>query len=123
MNKPGPLSEDEYAVIKTHSAVGAEVLRSIPDGKLLEQAVASHHEAFDGTGYPAGLHGESIPLWARIIAVSDAYVNMTSDRSFAPAKSHEKALAELEQLSGTRYDGMIVRVFARQMKMEKAMPR
>ena len=123
LNKPGPLTDDEYGVIKTHPGMGAEVLRSIPDGKLLEQAVASHHEAFDGTGYPAGLQGESIPLWARIIAVSDAYVNMTSDRSFAPAKSHEKALAELEQLSGTRYDGMIVRVFARQMKMEKAMPR
>ena len=120
LNKPGPLTDGEYAVIKTHPGMGAEVLRSIPDSKLLEQAVAFHHEAFDGSGYPSGLKGENISLWARIIAVSDAYVSMTSDRSFAPAKSHELALAELEKLSGTRFDGMIVRLFARQMKMEKA---
>lgn len=120
LNKPGPLSEEEFDVIKTHPRVGAQVLRSIPDSKHLEQAVESHHEAFDGSGYPAGLQGEAIPLWARIIAVTDAYVNMTSDRSFAPAKSHEQAISELEKLSGTRFDGMIVRLFARQLKLEKA---
>ncbi|MFY9561091.1 MAG: diguanylate cyclase [Terriglobales bacterium] len=119
LNKPGPLTDDEFDVIKTHPRLGAEVLRAIPDNKRLQQAVESHHEAFDGTGYPSGLQGESIPLWARIIAVTDAYVNMTSDRSFAPAKSHEQAIAELEKLSGTRFDGMIVRLFARQLKMEK----
>jgi diguanylate cyclase (GGDEF)-like protein len=120
LNKPGPLTDDEYDTIKTHPRVGAEVLRAIPDSKLLEQAVECHHEAFDSSGYPMGLQGENIPLWARIIAVTDAYVNMTSDRSFAPAKSHEQAITELEKLSGTRFDGMIVRLFARQLKLEKA---
>jgi HD-GYP domain-containing protein (c-di-GMP phosphodiesterase class II) len=120
LNKSGPLSEEEFDVIKTHPRVGAQLLRSIPDSKHLEQAVESHHEAFDGSGYPAGLQGEAIPLWARIVAVTDAYVNMTSDRSFAPAKSHEQAISELEKLSGTRFDGMIVRLFARQLKLEKA---
>jgi len=120
LNKPGQLTEDEYAVIKTHAELSAEVLRALPDSKPLEQAVEFHHEAFDGSGYPAGLQGENIPLWARILAVSDAYVNMTSERSFAPAKSHEQAIVELEKLSGTRFDGMIVRLFARQLKLEKA---
>jgi diguanylate cyclase (GGDEF)-like protein len=120
LNKPGPLTEDEYALIKTHPELSAEVLRALPDSSLLEQAVQSHHEAFDGTGYPTGLQGENIPLWARIIAVTDAYANMTSDRSFAPAKSHDQAISELEKLSGTRFDGMLVRLFARQLKLEKA---
>jgi diguanylate cyclase (GGDEF)-like protein len=120
LNKAGPLSEEEFQAIKTHSRVGAEVLRSIPDSKQLQQAVESHHEAFDGSGYPAGLRGESIPLWARIIAVADAYANMTIDRAFAPAKTQEEAIAELEYMSGTRFDGMIVRLFARQMKLERA---
>jgi diguanylate cyclase (GGDEF)-like protein len=119
LNKPGPLTDDEFDVIKTHPRVGAEVLRAMPDSKLLQQAVESHHEAFDGSGYPAGLQGDNIPLWARIISVADAYVNMTSDRSFAAAKSHDQAIAELEKLSGTRFDGMIVRLFARQLKLDK----
>src|SRR6266849_3264820 len=119
LNKPGPLTDDEFDVIKTHPRVGAEVLRAMPDSKLLQQAVEFHHEAFDGSGYPAGLQGDNIPLWARIISVADAYVNMTSDRSFAAAKSHDQAIAELEKLSGTRFDGMIVRLFARQLKLDK----
>ncbi len=117
LNKPGALTEDELAVIKTHPHVGAEVLRAIPGIERVAQALESHHEAFDGSGYPFGLKGENIPLHGRIVAVADAYVNMTSDRSFAPPKTDEQALAELEKLSGTRFDGMIVRLFARLLKM------
>jgi len=84
------------------------------------QAIESHHEAFDGSGYPLGLKGEDIPLSGRILAVVDAYANMTSGRSFTLPKTDEQALAELEMLSGTRFDGMIVRLFARLLKMEKA---
>ena len=120
LNKPGALTEDEFAVIKTHPQVGAEVLRAIPEIERVAQAIESHHEAFDGSGYPLGLKGEDIPLYGRIIAVADAYVNMTSGRSFAPPKTDEQAMAELEMLSGTRFDGMIVRLFARLLKMEKA---
>ncbi len=120
LNKAGPLTEDEFYVMKMHPQVGSEVLSIIPDSARLQQAVEFHHEAFDGSGYPGGLKGEDIPLWARIVAVVDAYVNMTSDRSFAPAKSHDQAITELERLSGTRFDGMIVRLFARQLKLEKA---
>jgi diguanylate cyclase (GGDEF)-like protein len=117
LNKPGALTEDELMVIKTHPHVGAEVLRALPEAEREAPAVESHHEAFDGSGYPFGLKGESIPLYGRIIAVVDAYVNMTSDRSFAPPKTDEQALAELGKLSGTRFDGMIVRLFSRLLKM------
>jgi diguanylate cyclase (GGDEF)-like protein len=117
LNKPGALTEDEFAVMKTHPQVGAEVLRSIPEIEHVAQAIESHHEAFDGSGYPFGLKGENIPLYGRILAVVDAYANMTSDRSFALPKTDEQALAELEMLSGTRFDGMIVRLFARLLKM------
>ncbi len=120
LNKPGSLTEDEFSVIKTHPQVGAEVLGAIPEIERVAQAVESHHEAFDGSGYPLGLKGENIPLYGRIVAVVDAYVNMTSDRSFAPPKTDEQAMAELGKLSGTRFDGMIVRLFARLLKMERA---
>ncbi len=120
LNKSGALTDDELKAVQNHPQLGAEVLRTIPANQHIEQAIESHHEAFDGSGYPCGLQGEAIPLWGRIIAVADAYVNMTSDRSFAPAKTHEQAIAELEAMSGTRYDGMIVRLLARQLKGERA---
>ncbi len=120
LNKPGALREDEFAVIKTHPRVGAELSRAIPEIERVAEAIESHHEAFDGSGYPLGLKGEDIPLYGRIIAVADSYVNMTSDRSFAPPKTDEQAMAELGKRSGTRFDGMIVRLFARLLKMERA---
>ncbi len=119
LNKPGTLTEDEYAVVKTHAQIGAQVLRAIPEVERIAQAVESHHEAFDGSGYPLGLKGENIPLYGRIIAVADAYVNMTSEHSFALPKTDEQAIAELGKLSGTRFDGMIVRLLARLLKMER----
>ncbi|HSZ61011.1 MAG TPA: diguanylate cyclase [Terriglobales bacterium] len=122
LNKPGALTEDEFAVIKIHPQVGATVSRAIPDTERVAQAIESHHEAFDGSGYPLGLKGENIPLYGRIIAVADAYVNMTSDRSFALPKSDDQALTELGKLSGTRFDGMIVRLFVRLLKMERPSP-
>ena len=120
LNKSGALSEEEFAVMKTHPQLGADILTAVPDIDRVTQAVLSHHEAFDGTGYPFGLQGESIPLFGRIIAVVDAYVNMMSNRSFAPARTHDQAIAELAKLSGTRFDGMVVRLFTRLLKMEKA---
>jgi diguanylate cyclase (GGDEF)-like protein len=120
LNKPGALLEDEFEILKKHAERGAEVLRTISEGARVVQAVESHHEAFDGSGYPSGLKGENIPLYARIVAVADAYVNMTGDRSFTPPKTDEQAMLELGKLSGTRFDGMIVRLFARLLKLERA---
>jgi diguanylate cyclase (GGDEF)-like protein len=120
INKSGPLSDEEFYLVKTHARVGGEIVGTLPHSELLQKAVEHHHESFDGTGYPGGLQGEQIPLWGRILAIADAYVNMTSDRSFASAKSSGQALAELERLSGIRYDGMLVRVLLRQLKTERA---
>jgi diguanylate cyclase (GGDEF)-like protein len=118
--KTGPLTDDEYAQMKTHARIGAEIVGTIPGSVMLQKAVEHHHEAFDGSGYPNGLRGEEIPLWGRILALADAFVNMTTERSFAPAKTPEQALAEIEKLSGTRYDGMLVRVLLRQLRTGKA---
>lgn len=120
LNKTGPLTEDEFQRMKTHAEFGGEIMELIPGGDRIQKAIQHHHEALDGSGYPAGLRGEQIPLWARIVALADAYVNMTSDRSFAPAKNSDQALLELERLSGIRYDGMLVRLLIRQLKAEKA---
>jgi HD-GYP domain-containing protein (c-di-GMP phosphodiesterase class II) len=120
ITKQGPLNEEEFAQIKEHARIGAEIVATIPGSVMLQKAVEHHHEAFDGSGYPNGLRGEEIPLWARIVALADAFVNMTTERSFAAAKTTEQALAEIEKLSGTRYDGMLVRVLLRQLKTGKA---
>ena len=121
LNREGSLSEDEFHFIKMHPRVGAEILTTLPNSERMQKAVESHHERVDGSGYPAGLKGEDIPLWARILAVADAYVNLTSDRSLAPGKTSEQAIAELEKASGIKYDGMIVRVLARELKSERSM--
>jgi len=120
LNKPGPLSEDEFYLMKMHARVGAEILATLPESEGLCQAVRHHHESFDGAGYPDGLQGEQIPLWSRILAIVDTYVNITTERSFSAAKSNEQALRELEKLSGIRYDGMLVRIFLRELKTETA---
>jgi diguanylate cyclase (GGDEF)-like protein len=120
VTKPGPLTDDEFRQMKEHARVGSEIVATIPGSVMLQKAVEHHHEAFDGSGYPNGLRGEEIPLWARILCLADAYVNMTTDRSFASAKTTEQAFAEIEKMSGTRYDGMLVRVLIRQLKTGKA---
>ncbi len=118
LNKPGPLSDDEFYLVKVHPRVGGEIVGTLPNSDNMRKAIEHHHEAFDGSGYPNGLRGEEIPLWARILSLADAYVNMTTERSFAPAKTSQQAMAELEKLSGTHFDGMLVRILARELKQE-----
>ena len=119
LNKPGPLTDDEFYLVKVHPRVGGEIVSTLPNSENLRKAIEHHHEAFDGSGYPGGLRGEEIPLWARILSLADAYVNMTTERSFASAKTSQQAMAELEKLSGTHFDGMLVRILARELKEEK----
>ena len=119
LNKPGPLTDEEFYLTKVHARMGAEIIGTIPGGERMRKAIEHHHESLDGSGYPAGLRGEQIPLWARILSLADAYVNMTTERTFAPAKTSDQALTELERLSGIHYDGMLVRMLIRQLKTEK----
>lgn len=118
--KPGPLTEDEFYVVKMHASVGAEIVDTIPNGNRMKLFVKHHHERFDGTGYPDGIKGRQIPLGARILATIDAWVNMTSERPFAPAKAPSEALAELESLAGSQFDPAVVKVFLRQLRGERA---
>jgi HD-GYP domain-containing protein (c-di-GMP phosphodiesterase class II) len=119
LNKPGPLTDDEFQQVKMHAHVGAEIVGTIPDSDMMREAIEHHHQRFDGSGYPDGLRGEEIPLWARIIALTDAYANMVTEQSFAAARTPEQALEELSKMSGTRFDGMLVRLLLRGLKSER----
>ena len=120
LNKPGPLSDEEFMQIQMHPQVGAEIVGTIPHCAMMREAIEHHHQHFDGSGYPDGLRGEEIPLWARIIAVADAYANMVTEQSFSAARTPEQALDELIKMSGTRFDGMLVRLLLRALKSERA---
>jgi diguanylate cyclase (GGDEF)-like protein len=119
LNKPGPLAEDEFLQVKMHAHVGAEIVGTIPHSRMMREAIEHHHQRFDGSGYPDGLRGEEIPLWGRIIALTDAYANMVTEQSFAAARTPEQALDELSKMSGTRFDGMLVRLLLRGLKSER----
>ena len=123
LNKRSSLTDEEFQDLKTHARLSGEVVGAVPDSDRVKEAVESHHECFDGSGYPQALRGEAIALWARIIAVSDAYVNLTSERALAPGKPSEQAIAELEKFSGIKYDGMLVRILARELKSERSLPK
>ena len=119
VTKNGPLNDEEYAVMKTHARIGAQIVSAIPGSGTVESAIEHHHESFDGNGYPRGLRGEEIPLWARILGLADAYVNLTTEQALTPAKTSEQALVELEKSSGTRFDGLLVRLLIRQLRAER----
>ena len=111
LNKPGPLTSQEYEALKRHTTYGYELLRPIPFFQALLPAVWSHHERWDGRGYPQGLAGEEIPLTARIMAVADSYDAMTSDRAYRKAMTHEDAVHELRRCAGRQFDPKVVDAF------------
>ena len=106
--KPGPLTEEEFAVIKTHTTRGHEIAQQVPALRDLADVVRSHHERVDGSGYPQGLKGDEIPLLARIVAVADTYDAMTSKRPYRPARSHLEAMGEIVQAKGVTLDARCV---------------
>ena len=118
--KPGALSSEEFHLVKAHATAAADIAACIPDGDVVNRVVRHHHERMDGTGYPDGLRGEEIPLGARVLAVADAYLTMTSDRPFAPRLSHEEAIRELERCSGRQFDPRVVQAFLSQLKGDVA---
>jgi len=103
-----PLSTVERALIKMHPVIGADILRQAPALKDVVPIVYHHHEHYDGTGYTGGIAGEEIPLGARVLAVADAYVAMTSDRPYRAAMSHASAVGELTEKAGTQFDPDVV---------------
>jgi len=111
LRKPGPLTPEEFAIMKTHTTQGARILEHVPDLHLALPIVRSHHERWDGHGYPDGLAGEDIPLLARVIAVADSFDAMAFDTPYRRALTVEEAFAELENQQGRQYDPAIVRAF------------
>jgi response regulator RpfG family c-di-GMP phosphodiesterase len=112
LNKPGPLSAAERGLIELHPAIGAEILSGVAllEGEGLG-VVWSHHERWDGRGYPAGLAGDRIPLGARIFTLADALDAMTSDRPYRAALTWEKATDEILSHDGSQFDPKVVRAF------------
>lgn len=109
--KPGPLTPEEREVMKTHPEVGFRLLKASAYLEPVAGLVYSHHENFDGTGYPRGLKGEDIPIGARIFSVIDAYDAMRSDRVYRKAMSVDAALAEIRKHRGTQFDPQVVDAF------------
>jgi diguanylate cyclase (GGDEF)-like protein len=106
--KRGELSEEERAVVMTHSATGSEILSKAPQLAQVAEVVRSHHERYDGAGYPDGLSGGNIPLLSRIICVADSFDAMTSDRSYKQAVTAREAVMQMRKQSGLQFDPQMV---------------
>ncbi|MBR9936459.1 diguanylate cyclase [Oscillospiraceae bacterium Marseille-Q3528] len=113
LNKPTKLTEDEYIIIKDHTVIGAEILKNITLIPHAAEVARSHHERYDGTGYPDGLKGEDIPLYARVIAVADSYDAMSSRRIYRSALSRQEICEEIRSNQGKQFDPVIAEMFLR----------
>jgi putative nucleotidyltransferase with HDIG domain len=108
LEKPGPLTEEEWAVVKRHSDVGARMIEPIEVLSGAVPVVRHHHERYDGTGYPDGLEGEEIPLAARIVAAVDAHDVMIRGRPYRQRRTQAEALEELSREAGHQFDTQVV---------------
>lgn len=111
LRKPGKLTEAEFAQIRKHPQIGYNILRDIPNFADVLPGVLSHHEQWDGSGYPHGLAGEEIPLIARVLGLADAFDAMSSRRTYRSAMNRQQVLDEIRQCSGTHFDPSLVEVF------------
>ena len=111
--KKGPLDEEEWEAIRQHPAIGRRILDKVPAYSEIAEIVYSHHERWDGKGYPRGLAGGKIPVAARIFAVVDAYDALTKDRPYHGGEDHETALAQIRNGSATQFDAEVVEAFLR----------
>jgi diguanylate cyclase (GGDEF)-like protein len=111
LNKPSSLTADEWEFIHQHTILGERILHGAPALRPVARLVRASHERWDGTGYPDGLHGEQIPLGARIVSVCDAYEAMTANRTYRTAIPHDTACHELQTAAGTQFDPTVVDAF------------
>jgi len=120
LNKPGPLTEEEYEEMKRHPELGVEIIQRISFLLPAALAILHHQERWDGNGYPAGLEGERISIEGRILAVADAFDAMLTDRPYRKALSEDYAVGELERCAGSQFDPGVVEAFMR--AMDKGFP-
>lgn len=111
--KPGPLSADEWTIMQQHVQIGFDIVKGIHFLAEAAEIILTHHERFDGRGYPRGLSGQQIPLGARIFAVADTLDAITSDRPYRRAASFESACETIRRLAGSQFDPEVVDVFLR----------
>lgn len=114
LGKPDKLTDEEFAVIKKHPELGAQILHPMESDKrvsIISKVIKYHHERYDGTGYPDGLKGKEIPYLSRIIAIADAYDAMTSDRSYRKEIDSDLAMEEIRKNSGTQFDPILAEKF------------
>lgn len=109
--KPCGLSLEEWEFMKKHSEIGDSIVKSVPDLITIAEAILSHHERWDGTGYPNGLKGKQIPLISRILAIADAYDAMTNGRPYKEAINHQEAVEEIKRCAGTQFEPELVELF------------
>jgi putative nucleotidyltransferase with HDIG domain len=120
LQKPGKLTPDEYEQIKEHPRIGADLIRTVKFLAAVAPIILAHHEHYDGTGYPAGLAGEDIPIQARIVAALDAFDAMTSERPYRPAPGPEWAVQELRKFSGSQFDPKVVQALLSVLENKQA---
>ncbi len=119
ITKKEALTRDEFGEIKEHTVIGDDILKGITDVPALREGARSHHERYDGSGYPDGLSGDAIPEIARIICVADCYDAMTSTRSYSKPKTHEVVREEIERCSGKNFDPRVARIMIEMIDEDK----
>lgn len=122
LNKPGPLDEQEWVLMRKHPQIGYDILKNIPYLKSALNAILHHHEKYNGKGYPAGLSGDAISLSARILTVVDVYDALTSNRPYRPAFSAETALEMIREEAGHQFDPEVVQALLRNLQILNANP-
>jgi len=111
LNKPGKLTTEEFEIIKTHTMIGYQILKAADEYSGLAEYALSHHERWDGKGYPKGLSGNEIPFFSRIISIADAFEAMTADRPYRKGMNLEDAIAEIKRCSGSQFDPHLAKLF------------
>jgi putative two-component system response regulator len=119
LQKPGPLSGDEWALVQRHAEAGEAICRPLEMASRLGPIVRHHHERWDGNGYPDGLAGEAIPVGARVVAVVDAFDAIVQDRPYRPGRTPQEAMAEIRKGAGSQFDPMIARRFIISVAMDQ----